>query len=225
MKIKNKVVIALLAAGIIIVVAGVIFHVIPLPSKCNPGGCITNPGAPGCGGPITEVTPDSSLPTPSAQPYLGDFTFAQGSGPPFCGGVWYAYRYVTSTGGYSPLSPWSGTNPADPSSTPLAIYSGFTNLPCPVGGCVAWGITPSDTCTANNPLIVLTDTLPSLPSGTVLNVHRQFLTFDPTSEGDLIGAMITQGGRANTPVPVTAWFNDINPATNPDPQSQQTNCC
>jgi hypothetical protein len=232
MKIKNKVIIALLAAGIIVIIAGVIFHAVPLPSKCNPGGCITNPHAPGCGGSVSEIAPDPSLPAPTAQPYLGGFTAVQGGGPPFCGGVWYAYRYVTTAGGYSPLSPWSGSNPANPSLPPLPIYGGSANLPCPAGGCAAWGITPTGTCQANNPTIILTDALPSLPPGITLNVHRQSgVTFDPTSEGIIIGAMLAKANSWNgacsgvCPAPVMAFFIDGNPTNNPAPNSIQTNCC
>lgn len=231
---KKTVMIVLIVAGSLIVTAALILTFYPTPSKCTAGGCIgITQLKPGCSY-QPEVYADSSLPTPTGQPALGGFIVSPNSGPPFCGGVWYAYRFVTPDGGYSPLSPWSGSNPLDPSAPPLAITAGSSTLPCAPATatgssgptqCTSWGISPSATCQANAPLIVLTSPLPSLPQGTWVNVHRQSSqTFDPTSEGDLIGFM-TQGGLSGTPTTVYAFFHDALPFTNPDPNSQESNCC
>lgn len=175
-----------------------------------------------------ELAPDPSLPSPTAQPYLGGFGNTPGGGPPFCAGVWYAYRYVTSQGGYSPLSPWSGTT-NNPNLPPLPIYGGSSNLPCPStngpspSGCEAWGITPQNTCSSNVPMIVLIEALPILPSGTVLNVHRQSgQVFDPTSEGTIVGKFYGVGLN-NKPTLVSTYFYDA--VSNPDPNSVATSCC
>lgn len=223
MKTKNIVIATLIGAGILFVVAGVIYHYLPTPKKCDPGGClgITGP-TPGCTY-LPETAPDGSLPTPQSQPYLGGFKSVPNAGPPFCTGVWYAYRYVTPLGGYSPLSQWTGYNPDEPSLPPLPIYGGSQNLPCAPGGCEAWGIAPSSTCSANAPEIIISGTIPSLPSGTFLNVHRQSgQVFDPTSEGDIVGSF-NLGPQQGTPIPVIGFFVDV--LDNPDPKSQLTNCC
>lgn len=224
MKVKNVVVATLIALGLIFVVSGIIFHYMPAPRRCNPGGCLSSPNSPGCSY-QPEIAPDSTLPVPVDQPYLGGFGSSTGGGPPFCSGVWYAYRYVSPVGGYSPLSPWSGTNPTSPSLPPLPIYAGSSNLPCPptTSGCQDWGITPQGTCSANVPMIVLTSPIPSLPPGTVLNIHRQSgPTFDPSSEGQIIGKFYASG-LTNKPSMVSTYFYDV--GNNPDPRSVATSCC
>lgn len=210
--------------GVIFVVAGIIFHYMPTPQKCDPGGCITSKNSPGCSY-QPEISPDPTLPVPTAQPYLGGFGSSPGGGPPFCSGVWYAYRYVTPSGGFSPLSPWTGSSLSNPSLPPLPIYAGSTTLPCPPTplGCQDWGITPQNTCSSNIPMIVLISPLPNLPQGTVLNVHRQSgPIFDPTSEGTIVGKFYGSG-LGNKPLPVTTYFYDA--VNNPDPHSVATNCC
>jgi hypothetical protein len=223
MKIRNTLVLTLIGLGIIFVVAGVIYHYIPAPKKCSGiGPCVPGPGCTY----MTEIQPDPSLPTPSSQPYLGGFATVYGAGPPFCGGVWYAYRYVTSVGGYSPLSQWTGYNPQNPTS-PLPIYTGASSLPCPPQGCEAWNVPlGNNDCTGNSPIIVLLDPLPSLPSGTYINIHRQSgQAFSASSEGEIVGSMwvCATGTCVRGPVSVSAFFQDSE--NNPDPNSQTKSCC
>jgi len=217
------------------VIAALIFTYYPTPSRCTAGGCaLITKLTPGCSY-LPEVILDPSLPVPTAQPYLVGFQESDGSGPPFCGAVWYAYRYVTPSGGYSPLSPWSGTNPTDPTATPLGISAGASVLPCPSGpppsgGCSSWGIPSSQsTCSANAPLLGILSPIPSLPQGSFVNVHRQDgSTFSFSSEGDIIGqfqVFQTGAGMAGSPSPVYGLFHDAAPYTNPDPKNQATNCC
>ena len=195
----------------------------PTPKKCDPGGCLNAKGpTPGCTY-LPEVAPDPTLPVPKMQPYLGSFTNMANAGPPFCTGVWYAYRYVTPDGGYSPLSSWSGTDPTNPKAPPSPIYGGYSNLPCPPGGCGKWGVIPSATCTANAPEMVLIGSIPNLPDGTFLNVHRQSgAQFVPGDEGEIVGSF-NVGPQQGFPEAIVAFFVDV--MDNPDPKSMVGTCC
>ncbi len=174
---------------------------------------------------INELYADSTVPTPSQPIYLLKFTYdpsAASLGGPPCNPLWYAYRYVrTSDGGYGPLSSWT-TQP---------IYAGSPNPPCvPVTGqppnnwCslngIATGCGSGGSSTFNEPVVGTTGTLElSLADGYVLNLHRQVGTFDPTSEGQLVGQLIAPS-RSSSTGPTSFWY-DISFSTN----SGNTRCC
>lgn len=147
---------------------------------------------------VKETFYDKNIPAPTPQIYLGGFEYSQGSGPPFCSPVWYAYRYVkNSDGRYGPLSKWSGYNPKNPDAVPAAIFAGANSnlLPCaPLNGaapsCSTLGI-PPNTCGNssspgfNLPTVVLVEPIggdgidprfgqpDAQENGYTLNVHRQ----------------------------------------------------
>ena len=180
---------------------------------------------------VIETTLDPTIPTPTPQPYLGNFIFSANMGPAYCAPVWYAFRYVrNSDGQYGPMSQWTGYNSSEPTN-PLAIHSGGDSLPCPPAGCTAFGVqTGNATCTANSPTIILLSA-PDVPTnsatGYTLNVHRQVggwssptvsTGFDPTSEGTIVGSFAVGPGVRGQ----TAFFVD---AQNPNQGSGTTNCC
>ena len=196
------------------------------PKSCN-FGCAAAPSfmnGPQCLS-VVETYHDDTIPAPSTslQPYLSSFDFVEGEGAPFCSPVWYSFRYVrNSDGGYSNLGVWSE-----------AIYSGSPNQPWPPG--VPQG-TPSATCGANQPTIVLLgpinspagSTSPDTLSGYSLNVHRQIgsidstgasIGFDPLGEGDIVGVFQVYPGQNGA----TATFIDA--VFNPSPNSSATSCC
>ena len=194
------------------------------PAKCQ-FGCALAPSF--MNGPlclsVKETNFDATIVKPSPQPYLGGFNDSAGAGPPFCEPVWYAFRYVRNIDGeYGPLSNWSGSSgPTD--LDPQPIYSGASTLPCAAPGCSAWGITlGNDTCTYNQPTIVLTGPLDfdvnfGQLNGYTLNVHRQVgyvgrdgivHGFDSRSEGDIVGSFLVEmGNQSSTAKFIDAVFN------------------
>jgi hypothetical protein len=184
-----------------------------LPSGCKFGCAIAPPymNGPMCLS-VLEKYQDSTIPTPTPQPYLSSFVYAPGAGAAFCLPVWYAFRYVrNSDGGYSAMSPW----------TNAPIYAGAIGMP--------W-VTPPSTPVGNNvnqPTIVLTSPLDlptsstsstsssSGPNGYTLNVHRQVgsigyggtpIGFNPTSQGTIVGSFIVPPSPQN-PIFTDAVFN------------------
>lgn len=158
---------------------------------------------------IQENYADSTITDPQQQLYLGAFSYDPNlSGGPLCQPMWYSFRYVRlSDGGYSSLSPW----------TPLPIFSGAAVLPCypstsyePNNMHTLYNKCPDEklrtvsdycnvdniiegtgSCQFNRPTIVTVDPLDQeLITGYVLNLHRQVGTFDPNSEGQIIGFLI-----------------------------------
>lgn len=175
------------------------------PDTCSQAGCaITKVKAPYMTEPpgmclwVKETFFDKNIPAPTPRPYLGGFSYSQGSGPPFCAPVWYSYRYVkNSDGRYGPLSKWTGYDPSDPDKIPSPIFAGPNSkiLPCaPIKGappsCSSLGI-PPNTCGSgsnpgfNVPKVVLVDKIggdgidprfgqpDAWTKGYTLNVHRQ----------------------------------------------------
>ena len=201
---------------------------------------------------IEEKYKDPSIPAPSAslQPYLSKFSFVDGvPGGAFCIPAWYAFRYVrNSDGGYGPLSQWSGYDPTQPDTVPMAIFACAPNLPCMKpspnsgpGSCSAIGVSTGQASSGfNKPTIALTapidfDIKNGNADGYTLNVHRQtglkdgtkVTSFNPKSEGIIVGMFSvyppTQSGRPTGPLGVYADFGDgLHP---PNPNGGQSNCC
>lgn len=191
---------------------------------------------------VKETVPDSSIPMPSQIPYLSNFRFSPGAGYAFCNPAWYAFRYVrNSDGAYGPLSEWSGTDPTNPSGTPLAIYACATKLPCvpsvggdPSSSCAAAGISVgAATTTFNAPTIALVkppdiDTKFSTPDGYTMNVHRQIgyidgngnvVDFDPKSEGKVVGFFIENPGS-----PRNGLYATLYDVAFPSDSNQESSC-
>jgi hypothetical protein len=181
---------------------------------------------------VKEEYSDKSIPKPTLQPYLSNFTSQEGA-KPYCLPVWYAYRYVRNKdGGYGPMSNWTGYNPADPNN-PISIKAGSVNLPCPPGGCAKNGVPfGNKTCSASQPFLSLDGSLDFnvneySPDGYSLNVHRQIgyidtktgedKGFNPTSEGEIVGVFYVNDKTQGS----TAFFTDI---LNPN-VTDQNSCC
>jgi hypothetical protein len=114
---------------------------------------------------------DSSLKSPSSlQPYLVDFSYAEGAGEAIYLPLWYRFRYVNvNTGGYSDFSSWT-TTPVIAGSCSLPCYSSSSE-------CLKRGF---ETCTYNQPTVGVakkdiqyTPETP-LPNGdfVYINLHR-----------------------------------------------------
>lgn len=171
---------------------------------------------------IDEKYADNSIPNPQQQLYLGNFTYDPNlPGGPLCDPMYYAFRYVRiSDGGYSKLSPWTTT----------PIYSGAKTLPCYPSGkstdnCAHDNIpTGSSTCKNNRPVIVTVDPLDlAIIDGYVLNLHRQVGTFDPNSEGQMIGFLMA--GERNNPDGNGWTSNWVDVLFNPNPNGNRCKGC
>lgn len=120
---------------------------------------------------INEVSPDSSLASPSALSLnLLKFENIPGAGNALNLPMWYRFRYVNAnTGGYSDFSSWTDTS----------VYAGSKTLPCQggAGNCSSQYI-PANTCNFNQPTL-------GIPTNTL-----QYPLMRPTSNGQTIYANV-----------------------------------
>lgn len=187
---------ALFLVGVFVLLVGAYLVWRYLLTSTPPNPCGNLPGSwvrPNCWW-VNERYADSTIPAPTQQVYLGAFSEDPSlPGGPLCTPMWYAFRYVRiSDGGYSSLSPWSGT-----------IYAGAPTLPCAPSGSCGQG---SNTCTFNRPTLVTIETLPfTVADGYLLNLHRQTGTFDPNSEGQIVGNLILVPSSLGT-----SFWSDVN---------------
>ena len=161
----------------ILIIIGIMVWVSMQKQKVCNIACLKSPSfinGPGCLY-VMEDTYDATIPKPTPQIYLGNFTYSAGAGNPFLLPVKYALRYVRNDGSnkYGPLGPWS-----DP------IYVGASKLPC-IGGssstqcnlsCNPFSQNTSDMPKCNLPTIA-TITPYDVPvnqntTGYTVNVHR-----------------------------------------------------
>lgn len=233
----------------IIVILSIFFLVVATlryPNDCK-YGCDRAPkymNGPNCLS-VKEIFLDPTIPIPTPNIYLSKFYKSEGSGPPLCSPMWYAFRYVRNRdGAYGPLSKWSGSDSANlkdqnfafAREIPLPIYSGSDNLPCLPPGCennqIPYG---SETCSFNQIALSILgkldlDTRYGDPdagqNGYTLNVHRQvgiirngvITGFNPDGEGEIVGSfLILPESKKN----ITGTFFDIQ---NPNVTNRST-CC
>ena len=134
-----------------------------------------------------EKFPDPSLKSPKdIKPYLVDFQFGEGGGPPIYLPMWYRIRYVNvNTGGYSDFSEWTTT----------PVIAGSCCLPCieGPGQCKTQGY---ETCVFNQPTIGISFK------------DSEYSPMDPTKKGDYVyinlHRYVGTSANDNTPPPKNA---------------------
>lgn len=169
-----------------------------VPARCQ-SGCQRAPSylnGPGCLS-VIETVPNPYLPTPSAVPYVGNVSYAEGGEGGWCIPSYYAFRYVSNDdGSYSALSKWSS-----------AISAGGKLVYAP--GTTGWHYGGCNSNTLEVVLMGILDSLPPNVNGYTLNVHRQDQTLDPLSPGKVVGMFYPS--PAASPYEVQAWFVDTSP--------------
>ena len=171
--------------------------------------------------PPPEKYLDTSISTPTQQLYLSNFQYNPNLNTyPWCVPTWYAIRYVrVSDGGYSQLGPWTPTtSPVQSGNTSLPCYDttndGYTN------NCTFTTINNSilvnpDTCNFNQVTIGTPSPLTySIEQGYYANIHRQSGTFNPDSQGMIIGILTPDTGTF-----VGSWEDVLYP-----PNTQDVTC-
>lgn len=126
-----------------------------------------------------ESTTDDSMPNPTGSLKLLNFDY-NSEFPPWCIPSFYAIRYVDKEGNYGQLSSWFGPVVSEPTANP--------------GGCFA-----------NLPNLVAQDLQDPNLDKYYINVHRQDLNLNETSEGRVVGML----------EPITYGFID-DPSSNPN---------
>ena len=183
----------LIFIGVFCIIIGIVIAIMKDPTKSI---CDYNPGTgqpfpPNWSRPdcvyLSELNADSTI-APGPQVFMGDFSFSQGAGEPFCINTWYASRWVRqSDGAYGPLSPW----------TTIPIASGNNVFPCAPNGCSTIN-KDTDTSNFNAPTLVTLSTLPySIEDGYYLNLHRHVSNDQPSNRtiGKIVGVLYPDFGN------------------------------